>query len=309
MEDNHCFSPSTSASTVMFQSYLQHDPSHIFKDDSLLYEAATSLEAATLTNNREELLDSNVNWSTSTTTNNDNNKIDSTTILSEKMKREPSYIFSPDKEFDFLLKTPRKKSTSLRIRKPEEKDSEKKVVRFSDALGLELTSTRHVFDADEPPIVPESATKDLKLNFNDQFIKSKEVKKLCICFSSPENCLDFIWRVQEKKVLLENCSVNDSDNSVHGSIRVENLAFDKKVIIRYTFDNWLSHQDLTASFESSVSDGATDRFQFAIYLPDSFESGNFLQFSIKYSSNNHIFWDNNFGSNYRVECYMGNKFY
>ena len=243
-----------------------------------------------------------------TTSLNHNLETNSFSLMSKPLQKDPSYIFTQDEEFDFLMKSP-KKSTSLKIKKPSEESAQKKVVRFSDALGLELTSTWHVFDSEEPPLVPDSAIKDLNIKLEVPLVKYKESKQLCLCFSSPYNFPNFYKRLNETKVLLETCLVDESNNSVYGTIRVVNLAYEKYVKVRYTFNNWLTHDEISASYSSSFGEGYTDQFQYIIYLPDSFRMCNNLQFSVQYSVNNQEYWDNNYGINYRVDCYIGNKFY
>lgn len=70
-----------------------------------------------------------------------------------------------DREFDFLKAEPIKRSTSLKTNKtPPGTPSRKKVVRFADALGLDLESVRHILNLEAPPKIPATALKDLKVN-------------------------------------------------------------------------------------------------------------------------------------------------
>ena len=69
-----------------------------------------------------------------------------------------------DREFDFLKTENVKRSTSLKTYKtPPGTPSRKKAVRFADALGLDLEDVRHVLNLDDPPNIPASAMKDLKV--------------------------------------------------------------------------------------------------------------------------------------------------
>ncbi|ESO13117.1 hypothetical protein HELRODRAFT_93668 [Helobdella robusta] len=218
--------------------------------------------------------------------------------------------FSQDSEFDFLKEKSLRKCISLKSNKtPPTTPTKKKAVRFADALGLDLASIRHVIDLDQPPIVPDYAMRDLNLKSDPIVLlnSQQQTRRLCICFSSPENCPDFFKRVQERKVLLENCFVDDNRGLVYGKIRVMNVAFHKSVSIRYTLNSWLTNDDIPARYESSSDDKATDKFAYTIIIPDYFRLGNSLEFSIMYTTANQTFWDNNYGSNYRIECYMTNE--
>lgn len=71
-----------------------------------------------------------------------------------------------DREFDFLkTQPPIKRSTSLKSNKtPPGTPSRKKVVRFADALGLDLESVRHILNLEAPPKIPATALRDLQVN-------------------------------------------------------------------------------------------------------------------------------------------------
>lgn len=65
--------------------------------------------------------------------------------------------------------------------------------------------------------------------------------------NSAEPCEEDIIRlVQKQKLVLEGCHLYPEANLVTGSVRVLNLAYEKRVVIRYTLDNWDTFQDLTA---------------------------------------------------------------
>ena len=209
-----------------------------------------------------------------------------------------------DREFEFI-KQPIRRSTSLKSYKtPPGTPHRKKAVRFADALGLDLESVRHILDADNPPEIPSSAMKDLKgiqSYENEKFLVGN--RYLAACFPQPSTLPDYITRVHENKVILENCTVDDKEMTVTGIIRVANLAFHKRVVVRFTFNEWLTFDEITASYIHNSSDGPTDKFSFTIHVPAWFDTGNRLQFAVMYSVCGQLFWDNNFGCNYVVECF------
>ena len=52
---------------------------------------------------------------------------------------------------------------------------------------------------------------------------------LTACFAQPGGASNFLQRVADQKVVLENCLVDDTDMLVTGSVRVANVAYHKKV--------------------------------------------------------------------------------
>jgi len=102
--------------------------------------------------------------------------------------------------------------------------------------------------------------------------------------------------------------VQVTSGSIDGVIRVANIAYDKHVSVRYTLNGWLEFTDVPAAYIHGSSSGSTDQFRFTITLPNNFGLiNNAVEFSVRYevgSGNSSVFWDSNFGANYRVECYV-----
>jgi len=101
------------------------------------------------------------------------------------------------------------------------------------------------------------------------------------------------------------CFIGEHDRTISGIIRVANLCFRKQVTIRYTTNNWVTFDDLIASYVLDSNDGTTDRFSFSVNLPKCIAVGSRLQFAIRYNALDigRTFWDNNYGDNYCFECY------
>ena len=109
------------------------------------------------------------------------------------------------------------------------------------------------------------------------------------------------------QVALENCvACNDRGDwlTVSGVVRVANVAFDKHLTIRYSVDGWTSAGHVAASYLPDSNDGATDRFAFVLEPPPSATArpGARLEFAVAYTAGGEIFWDNNAGANYGVDC-------
>ena len=220
----------------------------------------------------------------------------------------PEGVFYEDREFEFLKAEPVRRSTSLKTYKtPPGTPGKKKIVRFADALGLDLESVRHILNLDVPPKIPASATRYLALDpepsERDRIIKSEGARYLTACFSQPGASPSFPLVVAERKVMLENCVINDQSLTITGTIRVANIHFHKQVLVRYSTNNWLTFNDVNAGYVHNSNDGPTDRFSFSISVPQYFSTGSRLEFCIQYTSGGTVFWDSNYGSNYVVECY------
>eukprot|EP00045_Choanoeca_perplexa_P010197 m.101950 g.101950 ORF g.101950 m.101950 type:complete len:368 (+) comp15190_c0_seq9:1303-2406(+) len=83
------------------------------------------------------------------------------------------------------------------------------------------------------------------------------------------------------------------------TVRVLNVAFEKKVFVRWTLDNWQSTKDEAMTFLPGCADPASDRFYATLRLP-SFDAAE-VSFCVGYQSAGQEFWDNNAGSNYTVK--------
>eukprot|EP00730_Choanoeca_flexa_P004426 TRINITY_DN11691_c0_g1_i12.p1 TRINITY_DN11691_c0_g1~~TRINITY_DN11691_c0_g1_i12.p1 ORF type:complete len:370 (+),score=61.86 TRINITY_DN11691_c0_g1_i12:1350-2459(+) len=84
------------------------------------------------------------------------------------------------------------------------------------------------------------------------------------------------------------------------TVRVLNVAFEKKVFIRWTTDDWrTTEQDEVMSFLPGCADPSSDRF-YATLRVSSYDMSQ-LAFCVGYQSAGQEFWDNNNGSNYVVK--------
>jgi hypothetical protein len=108
------------------------------------------------------------------------------------------------------------------------------------------------------------------------------------------------WPVHVEKVFLSS----DNKNLV-GAIAVQNLAFQKLVVARFTLDYWKTTSEVAADYNHDVrrrqNDGC-DRFNFSIKLVDLANLENkTMFFCIQYNVNGQDYWDNNNGMNYQVD--------
>jgi protein phosphatase 1 regulatory subunit 3A/B/C/D/E len=203
------------------------------------------------------------------------------------------------------------RSSSLKTGKtPPNTPGRKKIVRFADALGLDLAAVRTFLD--EIPNVPKSAFRDLDYALEAQQLQQLQQlqqkiisKTLLPTFHQPVSRPDFFDRIREQKVLLENAFLSDNF-TIRGTVRVKNMDFHKSLYIRYSLDEWATFVDFQATYVPGSCDGFSDKFDFTIHLsPNQVEIGAKLQFAARFHCSGQQFWDNNGGNNYIFHCVPG----
>jgi hypothetical protein len=89
------------------------------------------------------------------------------------------------------------------------------------------------------------------------------------------------------------------DAVLRGRVRVENLAYNKRVTARFTLDNWESTSEVLAGYLSSSPCGRWDTWTFSIRLEDLTLRDRVMLLCIHYvADNTGEYWDNNGGQNY-----------
>jgi hypothetical protein len=109
-------------------------------------------------------------------------------------------------------------------------------------------------------------------------------------------------------IKVESVHLASSGRNLIGKILVKNLAYHKWIAVRFTFDNWQTVSEVSATYDSSQNNGTDgkeadwDRFTFNVKLEDftNLEDRRMF-FCVRYNVDEQEFWDNNFGSNYLVE--------
>lgn len=190
----------------------------------------------------------------------------------------------------------------------------KKIVRFADVLGLDLADVRTFLD--EIPKIPNSAYEDLKdADLNDSSADTpvdatgislisgpRPEKMLMPLFQQPGGLPNFLDRVRDQQVCVENAVVSDpSILAISGTVRVRNLDFNKSVHIRYTLDSWKTYADLQATYVQNSCDGFSDKFSFVLYA-NNLPVGQRIEFAARFHCRGCLYWDNNNGANYCFQC-------
>ena len=119
---------------------------------------------------------------------------------------------------------------------------------------------------------------------------------------------NFPTSTDERKTMpirVERIFLSADNKNLIGAIAVQNLAFQKLVVARFTLDYWKTTSEVVADFNNDVrkkhTDGC-DRFSFNIKLADQANLENkTLFFCVKYETNGQQYWDNNNSINYQVD--------
>ena len=77
---------------------------------------------------------------------------------------------------------------------------------------------------------------------------------------------------------------------------VKNIAYDKKVIVRYTLDNWKTYEEKSLSYSKGIEGTNDEIWSTGVSFGDSGYKD--FHFCISYEVNGQTYWDNNFGANF-----------
>nr|XP_056701019.1 protein phosphatase 1 regulatory subunit 3D [Euleptes europaea] len=180
-------------------------------------------------------------------------------------------------------------------------------VRFADALGLELAEVK-VFQAGEDPLIPLHVLSRLSIN-SDLCCSRLDLEFTIQClvpdFQQPADSEDFPSLLRQQRVCLER--VSSSDLGLNGTVRVVNIAFEKQVAVRYTFNHWRGQHEVGARWHSSApgKDGQDQEDVFTFFLPVPpflLQVSSVVEFALRYRVNGQEYWDSNRGKNYSLTC-------
>jgi len=182
---------------------------------------------------------------------------------------------SPPTEFDMIRK----------------KTSKGKAVRFADHEGYRLCEVFHIH------------------RHNDDINDEKKTSLRTEARAKP-NTLQVVnspWsqdmlsqRLKTRSVTLEN--VVKTEKGIIGITAVKNIAYHKDVIVRYSFNDWRTVSETTATFYKQDSPYQIDYFVFVVNCKTTcFDKKWDVNFAICYKVNGQEYWDNNDGENYHIK--------
>ncbi|CAH1257771.1 protein phosphatase 1 regulatory subunit 3B-like [Branchiostoma lanceolatum] len=171
----------------------------------------------------------------------------------------------------------------------------KKKVSFADTQGLSLVNVRLVEDTEEPPVLSSSL---IAAVIDGARPAAEQRSNLVFNFAQPAaDYLRMRQRLDRQNVCLENAIIKEK--SIMGTVKVKNLAFEKHLEVRVTFDGWNTYKDLEASYSSSEGKNY-DTFSFEFDVPTHLQPQNKIEFCLAYTSGGQTHWDSNDGQNYQI---------
>ncbi|NXD43686.1 PR3CB phosphatase, partial [Copsychus sechellarum] len=190
---------------------------------------------------------------------------------------------------------------------PERRDSsknckgqKKKRVVFADMKGLSLTAVRFFSKIEEDLCDLQHVLSDLARFRPKLWDLRPEVCRYVLDFPQPSaNYVAFRNSLHSNFVCLESCVIQD--RALSGTVKVRNIEYEKKVMVRITFDGWKSFRDISCQYMHSTYGSAdTDIFSFEFTLPKPSISHRGTEFCISFQCGQKTHWDNNHGKNYKI---------
>ncbi|KAJ2559443.1 hypothetical protein EV175_000336 [Coemansia sp. RSA 1933] len=184
-------------------------------------------------------------------------------------------------------------------------------------FGADLEYVRWFLKAQSPRSASQDAVPDYFSASEDehnqpalpQTAQAADTKPATVRLTSVRRPSPSFTIFEESPVVMERVELADNRRSsaaLRGTIKVHNIAFEKCVSVRYSFDQWRTAEETSASYirtllDSQGSRPGVDRFVFAIALPPSLLAASLpatVALCVRYSVAGAEHWDNNSGSNY-----------
>lgn len=187
---------------------------------------------------------------------------------------------------------------------PSSPGKSKKKVSFADHQGLALISVKIMTEpSDCPPRLKEEVLAAVRqgatAGVSDQ-------PPLVLDFQQPaSDYMAFRGRLENNCISLENVILRDY--KVIGTIKVKNIAFEKRVFVRVTYDSWEKFNDFEAMYvpgQPSTSQNV-DTFSFDFDVPTDLDTKQIVEFAVCYEANGQQYWDNQTGQNYKIKVSSG----
>jgi hypothetical protein len=178
-----------------------------------------------------------------------------------------------------------------------------KAVRFNE----EMEQVRHFLQVDRPIAVSAGSSpvevydSETDYPFGNEPKTTRAVEWEIRTTNFPQNAEER----QYQAVRVEQIHVSKDSKSLIGVVAVANIAFEKYVVARFTFDYWKTTSEVAAEFNNAPGQqpgGGYDRFQFSIRLSDQAHLQNkTLYLCVRYNAGGQEHWDSNSGHNFQVD--------
>lgn len=198
----------------------------------------------------------------------------------------------PELQFDSVVEY-----SSEASNKAAGKSGQRKHVSFADELGKALFTVKIMMESSD---TPPKLNRDSPVAAVAQDVDTKlDLSQLQLNFNQPAaDYVLFRRKLEANCVSLEN--VITRERRFYGTIKVKNLAFDKRVVLHCTFDDWQHCSNIEATYaHPSDPSHQFDVFSFSVTVPLDAHRALFAV-CFELTSSGTQFWDNNGGSNYEV---------
>ncbi|XP_029940022.1 protein phosphatase 1 regulatory subunit 3B [Salarias fasciatus] len=172
-----------------------------------------------------------------------------------------------------------------------------KRVTFADQRGLALTRVKVFSQLDDPVLIPAAVREALR---SAAAVAAAAADRPRLDFAPPSSdYLRFRRNLETNLVSLERCELRGG--ALAGTVRVKNVAFEKRVALRVSFDAWRSHADVDCVYVRDAFPGAAgDAFAFSVPLPAAPPPQRRAEFAVRYAVAGAEHWDSNHGNNYGI---------
>ena len=175
-----------------------------------------------------------------------------------------------------------------------------------------LSSTNYYFEKMKEPKPRSTSLDDLKhfgLPTSPNIKKDQTFTILESNFDYKKNIISqYPWQYKSKTIEMKSISLEPTLNEVIIFLSVQNLAFEKLLEVKYSFDNWNSISFTEGIFCKQINNNF-DEFKCIIKMPSSNEK-NFktnLDFCCKYEVKGLTYYDNNDYNNFRIKIQTTQK--
>ncbi|KAI9501504.1 putative phosphatase regulatory subunit-domain-containing protein [Coemansia spiralis] len=198
---------------------------------------------------------------------------------------------------------------------PEAVNSGMRTPRFVH-FGADLECVRWFLKAQCPKSVCEDAMPDYFSASEDERSKknmsrAESERNSTVRLTMVRRPMPSFAVFEESPVVIERVELENNKRcaaTLRGTIKVHNIAFEKNVVVRYSFDQWRTVEEAPATYARTLLDSqgnrpGVDRFTFTLSLP-AFVTASLpatVAICTRYNVAGQEFWDNNKGSNYIVK--------
>ncbi|KAL6932421.1 hypothetical protein ACO0OL_003899 [Hanseniaspora opuntiae] len=123
-------------------------------------------------------------------------------------------------------------------------------------------------------------------------------------FNYQQNLMhQYPWQFNSKTIQVKNVYVSQSQNQLIVYLSVENLAFEKDIKLKYSFDNWNKIFYSEGKYEKQIN-SKYDEFKCVIDIPlssNNKETITEINFCCSYKVNNMVYYDNNNYHNFKLK--------